>query len=707
MDGPRSHSSDIDGLLRPRSVAVIGASEDLAKFGGRLLKNLVHHGFGGEIYPINPKRDTLLGHRCYPDISAAPTPPDMAVLALPRDRVKQVVQDCADAGVRLAIVITAQFSDAGHEGALLEGEIVKIAKAAGMRLIGPNCLGLISPAGRLVVTSSPALFVEQLPVGRIGLVSQSGALMATLFDRAQGRGIGFSRCFSIGNQADLELADFLDFLAGDAETAVICAYIEGIKSAQRFLTAARRARAAGKPVLAVKAGRTASGAAAAFSHTGSLAGSYAAFAAACQDAGVLVMDDPDAMIMLAALLERHGLPDRSEVAVLSPSGGSGAVMADRVTDCGLRLAQLSDETTAALAPAFGDRPCFNPIDMGAAKDGGTMSIATLSTEALLEEPAVGLVLVPVTTAPNVSGICADVCNGVEAARRKDTIKPCLFLLQPGPAAEDARALLRSREACWVDTYDEAVRVAEGLDALLHLRPRAEPVLPDGLEPPDVAGLSGALPEHQAKALLAAFGVPVNRGELAHDAASAAAAATQLTAPFAVKVVSSDIVHKSDLGGVVLGLTESAAVARAVEEMSARVAAAAPEAQIEGYLVQEMRRGELEMLVGARNDPLFGPVLTVGAGGVLVELLRDVAVARAPVDAEQAHAMIRSLKVAPLFDGYRGGPTLDLESLADCLVRVSRLICLLGPRFRELDVNPVLVGRAGEGCVGVDARILLA
>ena len=693
-------------MLEPKSVAVIGASEDLTKFGGRLFKLLVHHGFEGAIYPINRKRETLLDIPCYTDIGATPTPPDMAVMAVPRDHVKAAVRECAEAGTKAAIIITAKFSDAGEEGAALEAEIVEEARKFGMRLIGPNCLGLISPVNKLVLCASPALFVDKLLVGRIGMVSQSGALMATIFDRAQTRGVGFSHCFSIGNQADLDLCDFLDFLVDDPATDVICTYIEGVKDGRRFLDVAERARAAGKPVLAVKAGRTDFGAAAAFSHTASLAGSYEAFAAACRETGVVLMDDPDAMIMLAAALTRFDQPERLETAILTTSGGGGAITADRLTDWNLPLASYAPETVTALEQYYyPDNAKANPVDMGAAITGGSMLVGEGSATALLKDTGSGIVLCPLTTAPDMRLLCECIAKGLAGAEAGGARKPCLVVLQPGQAANKARAELLKHGLFYFDSLDEAIRVIDGYRTMQAMAgPRAD----KGTSPGSISaqGLSGALDEARAKAVLADYGVPVNRGAVAPDAAAAGRAAAGLKAPFVVKVVSPDIVHKSDAGGVALNLGDAQAVEAAVAEMASSLAASHPKAAIEGYLVQEMVSGELEMFVGARRDPLFGPVVMVGAGGVLVELLKDVAVRLAPVSPAEAREMLLGLRVAPLLKGFRGSAPLDLDALADSVSRVSWLAHDLGDRFGELDVNPVLVGKAGQGCTGVDARLLM-
>lgn len=697
----------VSHILKPESVAVIGASEDLTKFGGRLFKLLVQHRYAGKIYPINPKRDTLLGIKAYPSIDKTPTPPDMAVMAVPREAVRDAVLACADAGTKSAIIITSKFSDAGPEGAALEEEVVEIARARGMRLIGPNCLGLISPANNLVLCASPALFVDQFPSGHIGMVSQSGALMATIFDRAQTRGVGFSHCFSIGNQADLELSDFLDFLIDDEDTQVICCYIEGLKDTKRFLDCARRAHMVGKPILAVKAGRTEHGAAAAFSHTASLAGSYEGFAAACRETGILLMEDTDAMVMLAASMTCQKMPQSLNVGIVTTSGGGGAVTADRLSDCNIPLAQLSEQTVTGLSENFeAPTTSFNPIDMGAAKAGGSVAVSSIVMQNLMDDPQVDIILAPITTAPDIAKICESLVDGADEAVGGRGAKPWLIVVQPGQAGDAARKMLRDRGVFYSDSLDEAIRVIEGYRDYLAIKPTQFPSRPADIPHIVTDHLSGALGEDTTKELLSAYGVPVNRGALARTPESAEKLAEDFTAPFVVKVVSPDIVHKSDVGGVVLNLATAKDVGKAVQQMSEHLGEILPEAQIEGYLVQEMRSAPLEMFIGAHNDPQFGPMVMVGAGGILIELMKDVTVARAPVSPQQARIMIDRLSVSPLLNGWRGEGPLDVEALAEAVSRLSWMVADLGPKFAELDANPVLVGKQGEGCVAVDARLLL-
>lgn len=688
----------VSEFLNPRSVAVIGASEDQGKFGGRVYRMLLHHRFPGTIYPINPNRQELFGRRTYPDVASTPTPADMMVLAIPQPKVKQAIAEAARAGVRGAVIITARFADAGPEGAQVERQLVEIARAHGMRLLGPNCLGVISPANNVVLCSSPALEVDRLIESPIGLVSQSGALMATLFDASYDLGIGFSHCVSVGNQADLELSDFLEFLVEDARTRVICAYVEGIKDPARFLAAADAARRGGKPLLMVKAGRTEAGSAAAYSHTASLAGSYASLAAVCREHGVVLMDDPEAMILLAACLARFPGRKVDRVAIVTTSGGGAAIAADRLTETGIGLAAFAPETRARLDVHYSTRQAGNPIDLGGRREGQASDVAFDTMMAVGQDPNTDLTLFLITTAPALPVITA---NLAEAALRGGD-KPFLFVMEPAKAANASRDELRRRGLPFCNRLDDAVRAVVGWRQWSRLDSPVAVTRPASLSGPPPAP-AGALGETEAKALLAAYGIPTNRGVVVADAAAAVTAARGLRFPLALKVVSPDIVHKSDVGGVALGLGDPEALRIALDAMAAEVARRAPAARVAGFALQEMAPPGVELIVGARYDPQFGPMLLVGSGGILVELVGDVAVAAAPVSPPRARQLLESLKAWALLVGVRGRRRADVAAACEVIACVSWLAADLGPSLRELDVNPLVVGE--NGVVVVDARAL--
>lgn len=700
-----SHS--LRTILNPRSVAVIGASEDQTKFGGRLYRMLLKHRFAGQVYPINPVRDQLFGLKTFPSIDATPAPADMVIMALPREKVRDEIALCAEGGVKAAIILTSKFSDEGPEGLALERELVDIASARGMRLIGPNCLGLISPANQLVLCSSPALDVDQLIEAPIGFISQSGALMGTLFDRSHGMGIGFSHCVSVGNQADLELADFVEFLIEDERTQVICSYVEGVKSPDRLVALARRARAAGKPWLMVKAGSTEIGSRAAFSHTASLAGDFQAMRAVCERENIVLMDDPLDMLGLARAMVRYPHRAVRQVALMTTSGGGGAIGADRLSEAGVGLANFNDETAAQLAEHYSEGQAANPVDIGGRKHDGRAPIGHVTSQICLADPSVDAALVVMTTAPDVPGLTLEFAQGALTPEAQG--KPILFVMLPGRVGEPARRSLIELGVPYVDTLAEGVNILKGWKAWSgYVSPQSPQRPAVNYDVPQ--GLAGALGEQQAKALLANVGISVNAQYLVKDLPSAQAAAANLHYPLVLKVVSPDIVHKSDVGGVALNIVDAQALARRLHQMQTDLKCLAPQARIEGYLLQSMEAGDLELIVGARLDAQFGPQVVLGAGGVLVELFKDVVTLPAPIDPAAVRAALQRLKIAPLFGAYRGRPALDADALVDTVVRLSWLAADLaqqpGVETLEIEVNPLKLRQAGQGATAVDARALI-
>ncbi|MCS6892370.1 MAG: acetate--CoA ligase family protein [Rhodovarius sp.] len=709
MDQPdraaQSARLPIARIVAPRSIAVIGASEDLGKFGGRILHYLQRFGFPGLILPVNPNRARLRGLPAYPSVEALPEPPDVAILAVPAAGLLAQIEACARAGVGAAIVITGKLAEAGPEGAAIEAACTAAARAAGMRLLGPNCLGILNLPDRAMMSSSLALEGGEIRVGGIGMVSQSGALMGTLVSLGADAGAGFSRCISVGNQADLCLEDFLDYLIEDPATRVIALYIEGLRDGPRFLGGLRRARAAGKPVLCVKAGRSEAGAQAARSHTASLAGSYAVFAAACRDAGAVVMDDPAQMLMAADALDRLPRLPRAGmgVAVMASSGGSTVTTADLLPRHGLRLGQMAPATRATLARFLPESHIHLPVDTGSFHDGAGEEAITACIRALLSDPDIGALIYPMTTQPAMAERAAmlpPLC--------REMGRPILFVMMAGRVGDGARAAFHAAGLPCFDRVGDALAVARALVEEAAGRARADlppPERPAGAGPAPEGLPRGALTEAEAKRLVAAYGVPVVRGLPAASEAEAIAAAADLGFPVVLKGVSRAILHKSDLRLVRLGLPDAQAVARAFHEVTAILAVHAPGGG-EGVLVQEMAAGEAELILGARWDPILGPVVLAGAGGVLVELLSDVALAPAPLRPADARALLEGLAMAPLLRGLRGRPALDVAAAAEALVRLSWLAADLGPRLVELDLNPVLLRPAGQGVIAVDARAIL-
>jgi acetyl-CoA synthetase (ADP-forming) len=690
---------DIRHIIAPRSIAIIGATEDTTKFGGRISDNVVRHGFGGVVNFINPRRTSIFGLPAYPDIATAPGPVDVALLAVPATGLLDAVKACVAAGVGACVVVTAQLAEFDAAGARLQNEIVAVARAGGMRLIGPNCMGMISPASALGLTSSPTVqHVDRLRAGPVGLVSQSGALMGALFMFGHDHGVGFSAMITVGNQADLTLCDFYEGLVDDPTTSTICLYAEDVGDGARFRAIGARARRLGKRTIVLKAGQSEAGAEIARSHTASLAGSYSAFQAACRDTGILVADEAEGMIMAAGVMAANPRMRHGGIGMVVSSGGNGAVTVDRMANRKIPIAAWTEATRSRMSRHFLPAHQNNPIDLGAHKGALEPVIFTATIEAAFEDSNVAALVYLMTPQPLMPQTMQAL---IDVWRRQE--KPVIVVLDTSRFADNIRQMALDAGMPFLSRIDDALRVIDlmiaerGFDAAiadLPARPGGPVALPATLA-------SGYLTEPAAKALFAGYGIPVTREALAHDAAGAVAAAERLGFPVVLKGVSDTIIHKSDSGLVKLRLADGDAVRQAFADVAA-VLGVAPVVS-----VQEMVEGKAEMIVGARRDPTFGAQILVGFGGTLVEVIADIQIACAPVSPDGAEAMLRRLTLWPLLDGVRGGARLDVAALVDLIVRMSWLAHDLGYKLVDLEINPVLV-RAGDGGVcAVDGRGTIA
>ncbi len=697
---PRQSVRDI---LHPRSVAIVGASDSEDKWGGRLLRYMLRHRHPGALYPINARATELMGLPAYPSLRDCPGPVDLAILLVPRAHVRAAIEDCVAKGVGCALCITAGFAETGAAGRANEQALVDLARAGGVRLIGPNCMGLMNTHHGLCATTGVVMgTLDRLPVGGIGMASQSGALMGAMISRGVDIGAGFSTTVSVGNQADLDLNDFFEYLIDDPKTEVITLYMEGVKDAPRFTALLERAAAAGKPVCIAKSGRSAAGAKAAASHTASLAGAWPAFEATCRRWGVYLFETIYDLLQGALLLQRGKRAASDQVAVFSGSGGGGALLTDGLEAHGLAPAELSDATQQAVAAVLPSTHRQLPFDFGmlnhaAAPDpqvaGGAIGIAL---DRALHDPAVGAGILLLTTQPGQELV---VQAAIAAADRSST--PLLFFQGAGNHGDVARQMLRAAGHGYFDSPHDALKV-------LSVLARRKPPPPSAPPQPGVSVAAdlpaGFLTEPQARRLLEGAGIPTTRWRFAAGADAAAQAARELGGSVAIKAVSAHIVHKSDMGGVKLGLQGDAAVRQACADIAAAARAAGVDT-LDGYLVTEMWRADTELILGVQRDPDFGPLVMVGAGGVLVELMKDVQLAPAPLSHATALAMLRQLRCLPLLSGYRGRTPADLDAIADVMVRLGALAADPSARLRELDINPLFI--AGPRIAAADARATLA
>ncbi len=709
MAAPRT---TIRGLLHPASVAVIGAADEAEKWGGRVMLHLIKHGFGGRIAPVNARRSAILGLPAYATIGDVPPPVDVAVIVVPAAAAVEAVRDCAAAGVGACVIITANFAEVGGDGLDRERAIAGIARSSGMRLVGPNCLGLINAHHRAALSPSLALStMTHLPPGGIGLVSQSGALMGSLLIRGFDLGAGFSACVSVGNQADLELCDFFEYLIDDSATRVIGLYIEGFRDAGRFVTLARRAQERGKPVLAAKAGRTQPGARAVQSHTASLAGSHAVFEAVCAAYGVVLVPDALDLLPCAEVIVRHGRAHADGIAVLSGSGGSGALWTDAVIESGLRPGRLASDTRTALGALLPATHTDLPVDLGVVDQARRPRDETMEriVSAVMADPDIGAGLYLMTTQPDMEGVARVIARVGERCG-----KPLLFVNTAGSSGDAARRTLRERRYLCFDTAGEALRALQALvgDYTLrgaHAARSADPAPTGAGNVPDLGTLpSGPLSEPEASALLSNFGIPVARGEMAASPDEAVERAARIGYPVALKGSGRGLVHKSDAHAVRLDLRDAAEVRAAFDEVRAAVESPAATrcgpGAFQGCLVQKMVAGDAELILGVHRDEQFGGIFAVGFGGALVELVRDIRLCPLPVTRSDILRALRGLRCMPLLQGYRGRAVADLDRIADVALSLAALAAQLGPRLRELEINPLMV--RGSEVAAVDVRVTI-
>jgi acetyltransferase len=694
-------ASDLRPFFTPKSVAVIGASRDPSRVGGSVLANLLAAGFEGRVIPVNPAAGTVQGVPAVPSILAVEEPVDLAVITVPADAVLPALEECAAKGVPGAVLISAGFREAGPAGREREAALRAWLRDQPIRVLGPNCLGWIRPACRLNATFAPGM----PGAGRIAFVSHSGALAVAILDWARDRNLGFSLFASLGNQADITEADVLSAVADDPETRVIVAYLEGVADGGRFLEALRRAAAA-KPVAVLKTGRSAEGARAISSPTGALAGSDEALAAAVRQAGAVRARTVEELFDLARGLAHQPLPRGRRLLIITNGGGLGIVATDAAREAGLAVDAPADEERRRLEVVLPATSSLdNPVDLvgdaDAARYGNALHALT---------PGLGADAVLVTLTAQAATDSAGVARAIIGATRDWRI-PVVAAFVGGPRLI---AGIRALDEAGIPCYpfpERAVAALRGMAMLAEARAVERRPVPVPVSETEVSGhlrrLRAGGRRHlgmiEIAPLLALYGIPAAAGRLAGSAAEAAEAARALGTPVAIKVASPDIFHKTEVGGVALGLPSPAEVAREAEAMLARVRRARPQARIEGVFVQPMVGPGRELLVGMTRDPQFGPLVMVGFGGIYVEVLRDTAVRLPPLDEADALGMLDELRMAPLLRGVRGEAAVDRPAVAGIICRFAQLATEVAD-LAEIELNPLVASPAGA--VAVDARATL-
>lgn len=699
---------DLSLLCSPRSVALVGASDDPGSIGGRALINLLQHSdFTGDVLLVNPKRETVAGMRCWPDVASLPVTPDLILVSVPAVHVNATLRQAAARGVPFAIVYTSGFGEAGTAGRQLEDEMRSIVAASTLRVYGPNCPGLCNINERLGFTFSPS-FQHDLRRGPIGLATQGGGLGRNVL-QAMDRGLGIGLWCSSGNEVDLQVSDFIAHMADADGIEVIVTLIEGIKDGRKFVRAVQRAGGNGKPVIALKVGRSAYGQKAAMSHTGSLTGSAEVNSALFRQLGVIEVDDIDELADTAALIARARPPKtRRDIAIYCSSGGASALTADMVGQAELKLAQFAPATTQVLADSLPSYAAIgNPVDTTTA----VITDPQLIDKTLLavcEDPSVSLVLFPVTI--DYGDVTIKVAeSAVRVQQQTDVpIVPVWMSSRRGEAVEVyARAGMVpvgsvgkavkavKRWLAWAEWVAQQTPGSAAFEPLL-LR------MPHGTS----EGTTCTLNEHDAKALLRTAGIALPASRVARTADEAVQVAQRIGYPVVAKLLSAAITHKTEVGGVVLDIAGDDALREAWSRIHANVARHRSEVTIDGLLIEAMApAGGVETLVGVSRDPVLGPVLTFGLGGVHVELFRDVTRRVLPLSRREAEAMVREIRAFPLLDGLRGRPKADVPALVDLLLKVSDFVAAHATQIDEMDLNPVWVGPMGQGACALDAVIV--
>jgi acetyltransferase len=708
---------DLTAFFEPKSIAIIGASGNFDIISGKPLRFLQEHGYQGAIYPINPRYEELAGIPCYKSILDVPGEVDLALMAVNYKLVLPILKDCVTKGVKHTIIFSSGFAETGEEGKKLQEEIAQLARESGMGICGPNCQGSVNLRNKAIGGFSAALGVKPLKVGPIGYVTQSGALGYSLFSLAQEAGVGFSCVASTGNEVDLHTLDFVEYLLEDDGTTMVIAYLEGIKNGRQFARLADRALELRKPIVTLKAGRSAVGQKAASSHTASLTGSDATFDAFARQKGIIRVDDIQTMIDIPALMQRiPELPRGRRLAIITTSGGGGILAADEAAAMGLEVPELDADTQAAIMkriPPYGS--AMNPVDITAQvinEAEGFMEVL----QAIVDHPEIDALVIVISQITGGPG--RQMAEDIVAMSRK-THKPITVAWATSDAlVGDNHRVLTDGEVQW---YKSPVRAVRAMGSLMNYAAfrdsrvasggatsaAAEPQATGQAEAARalLAGTDRTLTEHQGKQLFSLYGIPVTGEAVAHSEDEAVTIAQKLGFPLAMKVDSPDILHKTEADALRLDLDSADAVRAAYLEIMANAKSYAPDARISGVLVQEMVTGATETIVGVNVDPQFGPTVVFGLGGIFVEILKDVAMRVAPVSRQDAMEMIEEIKGYKVLAGARGQAKADVDAIADVIVQVSRMALELEDEIAELDINPLLVLPEGKGARVADALVI--
>lgn len=701
-------AADMEYFFNPRSIAVIGASEDESKPSARVLNALLKRGFKGRIYGVNPRYSMIKGVPCYPALAAIPDAVDMVIVSIPSEAVLSMLEECIAKGVRNAVIFTSGFAEVGPEGKALQDRMAELARKGNMRILGPNCIGIINIKNSVMASFANIVDLEPVYPITMGFVTQSGAFGAMIYMLAAQEGVGFSSFISVGNEADTDFCDFLAYLLDDADTKVIGGYLEGAKDGKKFRRVAEEALKKGKPILMLKVGRSTAGSRAASSHTGALAGDDLIYDAFFKQVGIIRIETLSELTSFVEVHRGGHMPGGNNIAILSASGGAGVWIADKCDALGLNVPEISGETRRKLEeylPFFGS--ARNPIDTTAAV-GQNPTMLGKCIRTLLADDNIDMITINIGFGDHNAKVYAD--DLIEIF--KSTTKPILLVtLVVAPTKIVSESINRIKDA-GVTILKDPLFAVQAMSNLAWYASKAKKAreseqfvigvkLDEGESGLLVSG--DPLSEYDAKKILTAYGIQTTREGLATSASEAVRIAHEIGYPVVLKIQSPHIPHKTEAGGIKLNLSCDSEVRRAYRDVIANARKYMPDAVIQGVLVQEMLKGGVEVIIGVTEDPVFGHAVMFGLGGVFVEALKDVSFRLAPLSRNDVREMMEEVKGRRVLDGMRGKPPSDIEAIIDVILKVSQLVTDYGDRIKELDINPLIV--FPQGAKVVDALIV--
>lgn len=703
--------NDFAALLNPRGIAVVGASQELHRIGGQPVRNLTNLGYKGKVYPVNPKYQEIKGLPCYPDITAVPQPCDLAVVVVGAKFIPRIVENCGKAGVRFAVILSSGFGETGEEGAQLQSELRAAIESSGVRVVGPNCVGILNLKSRMYCGMGTGFQDPDLKPGPVAMVTQSGGVGFSVVTLAERNGVGFNYVVSSGNEVDITTPELIDYFLDQEDVDVVAAYMEGVNNGRKLLEVGQRALELGKPIVVWKSGNTKAGRNAAASHTANLTADYSLYKAAFRSGGFIEARDVSDFVDVVRAYGRRRLPRGKKVAIVTTSGGAGVVLADHCEDAGLELPSIREEVAGKLRKILPEFAAIaNPLDMTAQGQNNLgLSPHNQVVKVMLDDPDVDQVIV---RNGNVHGQAGTAWANELIQLSGATEKP--IMVSWGIVIAGTDPVVDMLNEGKVPCYETPLRLANAMGALtefarkrdkLKSRKAAGAVRGIKRRELDLPDVPGALGEYRSKKLLAEYGLPSVKGVLLSLAAVEAMKRSPLKYPLAVKIESPDIPHKTEAGAVKLGISNLAALKAASHDVHASALRYKSDARIDGIFIQEMASG-VETIVGVVNDAHFGPTVLFGLGGILTELLSDVSYRFAPFDEATALEMVQEIRASALLNGYRGKAVCDVPALAGYLSRLSWLAADHADRIAEIDVNPLFVRAQGEGVVAADALLIL-